>query len=120
MSQLAAEQIVLCKRGTPPLAGVELAALLSAVPQWRVTQDQEIPQLQRTFVFKNFVEALRFTNVIGDLAEQANHHPALLLEWGIVKVSWWTHTIKGLHRNDFILAARCDAAYSPADAPTTS
>lgn len=120
MSELAAGQIVLCKRDTPPLAGAGLAALLAAVPQWRVVQEQDIPQLQRTYVFRNFVEALRFTNIVGDLAEQANHHPALQLEWGIVKVSWWTHTIKGLHRNDFILAARCDAAYSPADEPTTS
>ena len=119
MSLLADEAVVLCKRGTSPLNEAETAALLPAVSEWTVEQLNGVTQLRRTFAFRNFAEALRFTNLVGALAEQANHHPALLLEWGKVSVSWWTHTIGGLHRNDFILAARCDAALSafhlPAD-----
>ena len=59
--------------------------------------------------FKNFEQALQFTNKLGTVAEQQNHHPAILTEWGKVTVSWWTHKIGGLHKNDFIMAARTDA-----------
>lgn len=121
MSVLAAETIVLCKRGTPPLSAAEIAALSAVVPQWHLVQEAGVAQLQRTFVFNDFAQALHFTNIVGELAELANHHPALLLEWGKLRVSWWTHTIGGLHRNDFILAARCDVAYlSPSERPITS
>jgi 4a-hydroxytetrahydrobiopterin dehydratase len=64
------------------------------------------------FTFGNFAQALDYTNRVGTLAEEAGHHPALLVEWGKVTVSWWTHKIKGLHRNDFIMAARSDEAYA--------
>jgi len=68
-------------------------------------------QLCKEFKFKNFVEALAFTNKVGELAEAENHHPAILVEYGKVTVSWWTHVIGGLHKNDFIMAARTDSAY---------
>jgi len=64
------------------------------------------------FSFKNFVEALAFTNSVGALAEEQGHHPDLLTEWGRVTVTWWSHKIKGLHRNDFIVAARTDQIYT--------
>ena len=67
-----------------------------------------IKQLERKFKFKDFVEGIAFTNTVGELAETENHHPSLLTEWGAVTVTWWTHTVKGLHRNDFIMAARTD------------
>jgi 4a-hydroxytetrahydrobiopterin dehydratase len=120
MSGLAAEPIVLCKRGTAPLSVADIATLLQEVPTWSPVLEQAVTQLQRCFLFKNFVDALLFANVVGDLAEAANHHPALLLEWGKVNVSWWTHTIQGLHRNDFILAARCDQAYLATASPIAS
>ncbi len=84
--------------------------LLAELPEWRVETHDGIPRLTRTFAFKNFAEALAFTNRVGSLAEAVDHHPALLTEWGRVTVSWWTHSIGGLHLNDFILAARTDAA----------
>jgi 4a-hydroxytetrahydrobiopterin dehydratase len=64
------------------------------------------------FRFKNFRQALEFTNKIGDIAEQEGHHPVIVTEWGRVKVSWWTHKIQGLHQNDFIMAAKTDELYS--------
>ena len=68
----------------------------------------DVPRLERVFKFKNFVDALAFTNDVGAMAEEQDHHPSLLTEWGRVTVTWWTHKIKGLHRNDFIMAAGCD------------
>ena len=68
-----------------------------------------IKRLRRAFKFKDFREAMQFTNRVGELAEQEDHHPAILTEWGKVTVTWWTHKIKGLHRNDFIMAAKTDS-----------
>jgi 4a-hydroxytetrahydrobiopterin dehydratase len=77
-----------------------------------VYEKDGIKRLERTFKFKNFVQALEFTNQVGGLAEEEGHHPALLTEWGRVTVTWWTHKIKGLHRNDFIMAAKTDKQYN--------
>ena len=74
-----------------------------------------ILQLERVFTFSDFAQALAFTNKVGALAEEAGHHPAILTEWGKVTVTWWTHKIGGLHRNDFIMAARTDHAAQHAE-----
>ncbi len=87
----------------------EIHALHSHVPEWQVIDVAGVKRLQRVFKFKNFAQAMEFSNQVGRLAEAEDHHPALLTEWGQVTVSWWTHKINGLHRNDFILAARTDA-----------
>jgi len=89
----------------------EIQTLLSAIPAWQLVESEGIPRLQRVYPFKNFRQALAFTNQIGELAEAENHHPAILTEWGQATVTWWTHVIRGLHRNDFIMAARCDQLY---------
>ena len=91
------------------MADGEIDALHSYVPEWHVIDVAGGKRLQRVFKFKNFTQAMEFSNQVGRLAEAADHHPALLTEWGQVTVSWWTHKINGLHRNDFILAARTDA-----------
>ena len=70
-----------------------------------------IPQLEMTFKFANFIAAMAFANRITEIAEANDHHPALLIEYGSVKVSWWSHSIRGLHLNDFVLAAKTDKAY---------
>lgn len=108
MSQLSRESCEACRVGAPTVTEEEMKALGNAVPEWRIVERDGIMKLERTFTFKDFVQALDFTNRVGDLAEQADHHPALLTEWGRVTVTWWSHKIKGLHRNDFILAARTD------------
>jgi len=82
------------------------------VPQWTLVERDGIKRLERVFTFKNFVEALAFSNKVGELAEQEGHHPALLTEWGKVTVTWWTHAMKGLHKNDFVMAARTDQLYA--------
>lgn len=108
MNALTQMKCTACRKGEPPLTDSEIAELLVQVPQWMVVDRESIKRLERMFPFSNFAQALAFTNRVGELAEQEGHHPALLTEWGKVTVTWWTHKIKGLHRNDFILAARVD------------
>jgi 4a-hydroxytetrahydrobiopterin dehydratase len=86
--------------------------LLSELPQWEICQRDAVRQLIRVFKWRNFAEALAFANEVATLAEANNHHPAVLIEWGKATVSWWTHSLGGLHKNDFIMAARCDSLYT--------
>ena len=79
------------------------------IPEWNLIEVDGIKRLTRTFRFNDFREALAFTNEVGAIAEEEGHHPALLTEWGSVTVTWWTHKIRGLHVNDFIMAAKTDA-----------
>ena len=108
MSQLSHESCEACRVGAPTVSEEEMKTLGAEVPEWQIVERDGIMQLERTFTFKDFVQALDFTNRVGELAEQADHHPAILTEYGKVTVTWWSHKIKGLHRNDFILAARTD------------
>jgi len=97
-----------CVKGAPTISSIEAAQLLEVIPFWSIKDDEGTPQLTRTFVFSDFQESLNFTNQVGELAEFSQHHPAITLEWGKVSVTWWTHKINGLHKNDFIMAARTD------------
>lgn len=97
-----------CQGGMPSLSDGEIARLRKEVPLWSVVEKEGIKRLERSFKFKDFAEALAFTNKVGQLAEEQGHHPDVLTEWGKVTVSWWTHAIKGLHNNDFIMAAKTD------------
>jgi 4a-hydroxytetrahydrobiopterin dehydratase len=108
---LAEARCVPCRGGEPPLAREEIEALRREVPAWNVVERDGILRLERTFAFPDFAAALRFTNQVGELAEREGHHPALVTEWGRVTVSWWTHKIRGLHRNDFVMAAKTDRLY---------
>lgn len=100
-----------CRGGDPALTESEINALLPQVPGWQVIREDGIPLLQKDFKFKGYAPALTFTNAVAALAEAQDHHPAILLEWGRVTVSWWTHVIKGLHQNDFISAAKTEALF---------
>lgn len=100
-----------CHAGAPQATDTEIAEALKTLPEWSIILANGIQQLTRAYKFKNFVSALEFTNAIGALAEEFNHHPALLTEWGKVSVSWWTHKIKGLHKNDLIMAAKTEKLF---------
>lgn len=108
MSELTQSRCVACNKDAPLATPEERSHWKPLIPDWTLREVDGIERLERTFRFSNFVEALEFTNSVGRLAESQNHHPALLTEWGKVTVSWWTHKIKGLHRNDFICAAKTD------------
>jgi 4a-hydroxytetrahydrobiopterin dehydratase len=111
MQQLTQMTCTACRKGEPTVTEAEMAEFMSQVPAWQVIEIDGIKRLQRVFSFQNFAEALAFTNKVGTLAEATGHHPALLTEWGKTTVTWWTHKIRGLHRNDFIMAAQTDQAY---------
>jgi len=108
MSQLSQQQCEACRADAPQVTEAELAELRPEVPDWSIVEKNGEKQLERQFRFKNFAEALAFTQKVGELAESVDHHPALLTEYGKVTVNWWTHKIGGLHRNDFIMAAKID------------
>jgi 4a-hydroxytetrahydrobiopterin dehydratase len=112
MEQLTQLKCVACRAGEPTVTEAEIAEFSQQVPSWRIVNVDGINRLERSFTFPNFVEALNFTNRVGALAESEGHHPAILTEWGKVTVAWWTHKIGGLHRNDFIMAAKTDQLYS--------
>ncbi len=109
MSHLAGERCVACRRDSPRVTEAEIAELKPQVPDWELIELDGIQRLQRVFSFASFADALTFTNRVGALAEQEGHHPALLTEWGRVTVTWWTHKIRALHRNDLIMAAKTDS-----------
>ncbi|MBL3528969.1 MAG: 4a-hydroxytetrahydrobiopterin dehydratase [gamma proteobacterium endosymbiont of Lamellibrachia anaximandri] len=97
-----------CRADAPRVSDDELAGLIKKIPDWNIEVRDGIMQLEKTFSFHDFVDAVAFTNRVGELAESEGHHPALLTEWGKVTVTWWSHKIKGLHRNDFIMSAKTD------------
>lgn len=100
-----------CRADAPRVTPEEIAELCKQIPDWKLIEVEGEKRLERVFTFKNFAEALAFTHRVGELAEEHNHHPALLTEWGKVTVTWWTHKIHGLHVNDFIMAAKTDRLF---------
>jgi len=114
MSGLSDEKCEACRANAPKVSEEELPELIRAIPDWTIEVRQGVMQLEREFGFKNFAEAIAFTDRVAALAEGEGHHPALLTEWGKTRVTWWSHKIKGLHRNDFIMAAKTDRLYGDA------
>jgi len=108
MTDLASQKCEACQAGAPRATAEETERWMAELAEWSIVEIDGIARLQRAFRFDDFRSALAFTNRVGEAAEEAGHHPAILTEWGKVRVQWWTHKIRGLHRNDFILAARTD------------
>lgn len=108
MPEIARETCEACRADSPRVTSEERTELEPQIPDWEVLDDGGVEKLRRVFKFPDFARALEFTNRVGEMAERENHHPALLTEWGRVTVTWWTHKIKGLHRNDFRAAAKTD------------
>ncbi len=107
MSDLTSKKCVPCSIGAIPLDAEEIQIFLKDLDKdWEVEENKKI---ERKFKLKDFKEALEFTNKVGELAEEEGHHPSICLAWGQVVVTLWTHKIKGLHENDFILAAKIDS-----------
>lgn len=111
MTELSQQTCEACRADAPKVSDDELKELMRQIPDWKPITVDGILQLQREYTFKNFKQAIAFTNKVGDYAEEEGHHPALLTEWGKTTVTWWTHKIKGLHKNDFIMAAKTDVIY---------
>jgi len=109
MDTLGNEKCSACRRDSPRVTEAEISELKPQIPEWALVEREGIQRLERVFRFTNFAEALNFTNRVGALAEEEGHHPAILTEWGRVTITLWTHKIRGLHRNDFIMAAKLDS-----------
>ena len=112
MEELAKLKCAACRKGEPRVTENEIAEFFPQIPEWRMAEHDGIKCLERSYKFKDFSQALSWTNKVGELAEAEGHHPALLTEWGQVTVTWWTHKIGGLHRNDFIMASKTDALHT--------
>lgn len=111
MGALTEEKCAACRRDSPLVTEAEIRELKPQIPEWTLVERDGVQQLQRVFTFGDFAQALSFTNRVGALAEVEGHHPAILTEWGRVTVNLWTHKIRGLHRNDFVMAAKIDALF---------
>lgn len=109
MTELENRHCEACRADAPRVTPDQIEELKPGIPEWDLIVVDGVKRLTRTFGFSNFEQALAFTNRVGAIAEQENHHPALLTEWGSVTVTWWTHKIQGLHVNDFIMSAKTDA-----------
>ena len=100
-----------CCMGDPTVPDKEISQFLSQLPGWKLLDESGIKRIQRVYTLENFIQALAFTNKVGELAEAEGHHPTLETAWGTTTVTWWTHKINGLHQNDFIMAAKTDDIY---------
>ena len=113
MTDLHEMKCVSCKGDEPALSNAEISELEPQVSEWQVKEVNGEKRLERAFKFRNFAQALEFTDRVGAIAELEDHHPMIITEWGKVTIAWWTHKIGGLHKNDFIMAAKTDQLYQP-------
>ena len=111
MTELLEQKCVPCTGNLPTATEAEIKMYQAQIPDWNIIKENGELHLQKVYQFPDFQSALVFTNLVGNAAETEGHHPALLTEWGKVTVSWWTHAIKGLHHNDFIMAAKSDLLF---------
>ncbi|MEO0443670.1 MAG: 4a-hydroxytetrahydrobiopterin dehydratase [Pseudomonadota bacterium] len=109
MSELTQQQCEACREDAPKVTEEQAQDLLGSLDGWQIVDKKGVSQLLKSYDFTDFISAQAFANRVGELAEQEGHHPAILLEWGRVTVRWWTHKIYGLHKNDFIMAAKTDS-----------
>jgi len=106
MSTLSGLQCVACNKSAKRLTPIQVEVLLREVSGWEVIVDGGIHKLTCQFNTKNYQQSVSFTNAVAELAKTANHHPQIIVEYACVTVVWWSHIIKGLHKNDFIMAAK--------------
>lgn len=105
--ELASLTCVPCRGGTPIMEGDKVKLMLIVVPGWKKSEG-DIDKIEKLFQFKNFTEAMVFVNKVAEIADEQDHHPDIFIQWNKVTLTLWTHAIKGLFENDFILAAKID------------
>lgn len=115
MSNLSQETCKPYQDNSVKLEKTAITEYLAALPLWSLKVTDGIAHIERDFQFKNFSEALDFTYSIGNLSDACNHHPTIITQWGKVTLCWWTHKVQGLHKNDFIMAAKSDETYNRLD-----
>ena len=110
MVNLSTESCEACRIDAPKVSESEINILISEIKDWELITDP-IDQLRKVYNFLDYKGAIDFSNKVAVMADKEDHHPTITLEWGKVSVLWWSHKIKGLHRNDFICAAKTDNLY---------
>ena len=105
MSDLASNTCEACRIDAPIVSDDEASMFLKEIEGWDLINDG-IKKLKKEFSFSNYSDSVDFSNKVADMADKEDHHPQIILEWGKVTVIWWSHKIKGLHKNDFICAAK--------------
>jgi len=111
MPRLNQERCVACRRDSPSVTEQEILEFQPLIPEWTLKVEDGVKKLERQFKFGDFPQAVAFTTVVADAAEEEAHHPKITTEWGKVTVEWWTHKIRNLHRNDFIMAVKTDIMF---------
>lgn len=106
INDLAALSCEPCKSGAELLSKTESEVFLAELDGWEIIEESTVKKLKRVFYFRDYAQSMSFVNEVAELAERANHHPEMLVAYGSVAVTWWTHAINGLHKNDFIMAAK--------------
>ena len=109
MADLASERCVACRPGSPAVGDGELAQLLAELEGWHIAEDAGVRALRKRYPFASMADGLAFAAALGEAADAEDHHPRIVIEYRWVEVSWTTHAIANLHRNDFIMAAKTDA-----------
>ncbi|MEJ7837742.1 MAG: 4a-hydroxytetrahydrobiopterin dehydratase [Thermomicrobiales bacterium] len=112
MTSLTSERCEACRPDSIAVTLEERQRFAAQIPQWSLIEIKGEPRLRRTYTVSDYQTSLALTQRIGELAIAEDHHPSILTVWGKVTVTWWTHAIRDLHRNDFIMAAKCDEAYA--------
>ena len=115
MTKLSKSSCEACRVDAPVLQDNEIKELLSQVPSWKVFEEDNVKKIICSFIFLSYEDSLNFLSKVADIAEKEDHHPEIILEWGKVTVTWWSHKIKGLHKNDFICASKTDALFDNKD-----
>lgn len=108
MTELTEMKCEACRFDAPLVSEDERAEFAPKIPDWETITVDGVERLRRQFKLKDYTQAVLFTNRIAEMAEEEDHHPLIVLEWGKVTVEWWTHKIGGLHKNDYIAAAKTD------------
>ena len=112
MIDLAGKKCEPCRIGAPLATQAEIEKYMQQLPKWKIVEIDGIKRLTRTYDFNNFMEAMSFSNKIAAIAEEENHHPAIVTEWGKVTVTWWSHIIKGIYLNDLIMASKTEELFN--------
>lgn len=107
MNDLSSQSCEACRIDAPKVPQDQIQILLSEINGW-VLIEEPINKIQKIFSFKSYKDSVDFSNKVASLADDEDHHPQIVLEWGKVTVIWWSHKIEGLHKNDFICAAKTD------------
>jgi 4a-hydroxytetrahydrobiopterin dehydratase len=111
MNNLSEIKCESCKPGAPLVTQKEIKEYMPLIPDWEIVEEEGVRKLKREYLTGDYHATMKLVNFIAELANEEDHHPLMVVEYSSLTVLWWSHKIKGLHLNDFIMAAKSDAAF---------